>query len=350
MIKSNGLRNLSGKALRLVCAVAACLLPVQAKGEPVRVCVTTPDLGSLVQEIGGERVSLTIFGKGTEDPHFLEPKPSFVKALSLADIFVQTGLDLESGWAPLIIQNARNSKVVPGARGFVDASSVISPLEVPTGHVDRSMGDVHPGGNPHYLLDPINGLAVARLIRDRLSETRPQERALFHERYSSFRDRVAKALVGERLAARYDFEKLAILFEHGKLQPFLAEQGQTDLLGGWLGAMMPHFGVKVVADHNLWPYFARRFGIRVVGFMEPKPGISPTTKHLGELIQAMQAQGVKVILTVPYFDTRHARFLVERTGARIARMAHQVQSVPEVRDYLGMVDHNVQEVLRALRP
>jgi len=191
-------------------------------------------------------------------------------------------------------------------------------------------------------------LNVARLIRDRLGELRPEDRAFFNERYSSFRGRLAAAMVGESLAAQYDFEKLATLFEHGKLRSFLAAQGQENLLGGWLGAMSPYFGVKLVADHNLWPYFARRFGIQVVGFMEPKPGISPTTKHLAGLIGMMQAQGVKIILAAPYYDPRHAKFLAERTGAKIARMAHQVGALDEAHDYLRMIDYNVRQVLLAL--
>jgi ABC-type Zn uptake system ZnuABC Zn-binding protein ZnuA len=118
---------------------------------------------SLVREVGGDRVSVTYFAKGTEDPHFVEAKPSFIKALSQCDLYVQTGMDLEIGWAPVLLQNARNGAVLPGAPGYLDASKVISPLEIPTGPTDRSMGDVHPLGNPHYLLDPLNGPKVARL-------------------------------------------------------------------------------------------------------------------------------------------------------------------------------------------
>ncbi len=324
------------------------MITFSANGETLRVCATTPDLGSLVQEIGGERVSLTVFAKGTEDPHFLEAKPSFIKALSSADLFVQTGLGLESGWAPAILQNARNSKVLPGAKAFVDASSVISPMEVPQGSVDRSMGDVHPAGNPHYMLDPLNALKVARLIRDRLGELRPEDRPSFNEGYSSFRRKLASAMVGELLAEKYDFEKLAILLEHGRLYAFLQGEGQEALLGGWLGAMTHHFGIKAVADHNLWPYFARRFGIQMVGFMEPKPGISPTTKHLASLIGIMKEQGVRVILTSPYHNPRHASFLAERTGAKIARMAHQVGAVEGTDNYLSMIDYNIRQIVLAL--
>ncbi len=314
----------------------------------IQVCTTTPDLGSLVREIGGDHVSVTVFAKGTEDPHFLEAKPSFIKAMSQADLFVQSGMELEAAWAPAILQNARNGKVLPGAGGYLDASVVISPLEIPTGPVDRSMGDVHPAGNPHYLLDPLNGLKVARLIRDRLGDLRPEKRSFFLERFSSFRLKVGAAMVGETLARQYDFEKLAVLFEHGRLRAFLADQGQENLLGGWLAAMLPYFGAKAVADHNMWPYFARRFGLSIIGFMEPKPGISPTTRHLGDLVSKMRAEGVKGILTAPYYDPRHARFLADGTGAKIARMAHQVGGPEGTEDYLRMTDYNVRQVLSAL--
>ena len=150
--------------------------------KPVQVCATVPELGNLAQEIGGDQVKVTVFAKSQEDPHFIEAKPSFIKALSQADLFLQIGMELEIGYAPVLLQNARNSRVLIGAPGYVDASKVITPMEVPTGIVDRSMGDVHPQGNPHYLLDPLNGLLVARLIRDRLIEVRPEKKPFFEER------------------------------------------------------------------------------------------------------------------------------------------------------------------------
>ena len=150
----------------------------QGDARPLQVAVTIPDLGSLVREIGGDQVAVTVFAKGTEDAHFVEAKPSFIKTLSEADLFIQMGLEMEMGWAPVLQQNARNAKVLPGARGFLDASTVITPLDVPTGPVDRSLGDVHEAGNPHYLLDPINGLRVARLIRDKLIELRPERQRI----------------------------------------------------------------------------------------------------------------------------------------------------------------------------
>jgi len=316
--------------------------------KPLQVCATVPDLGNLAQEIGGDQVKITVFAKSQEDPHFIEAKPSFIKALSQADLFLQIGMELEIGYAPVLMQNARNSRVLIGAPGFVDCSKVITPLEVPTGIVDRSMGDVHPLGNPHYLLDPLNGLLVARLIRDRLIELRPEKKPFFEERYAMLYRKIGDALVGEKLARKYEFEKLASLYEEGKIESFFKEQKEEGLVEGWLGMMLSYRGSKVVADHNLWPYFARRFGISLVGFLEPKPGISPTTKHLQDLVEQMKADKVKVILSSPYFVIRYAQFVSKNTGAKIVLLAHQVGSRPGTDSYIRMIDYNVRELAKAL--
>jgi ABC-type Zn uptake system ZnuABC Zn-binding protein ZnuA len=318
--------------------------------KPLQVCATVPDLGNLAQEIGSDQVKITAFAKSQEDPHFIEAKPSFIKALSQADLFLQIGMELEIGYAPVLLQNARNSRVLSGAPGYIDCSKVITPLEIPTGVVDRSMGDVHPLGNPHYLLDPLNGLLVARLIRDRLIELRPEKKPLFEERYAMLNRKIGDALVGEKLARKYEFENLAILYEQGKVEPFLREQKEDGSLGGWLGMMLPYRGSKVVGDHNLWPYFARRFGISLVGFLEPKPGISPTTKHLQALVEMMKAERVKVVLSSPYFEIRYAEFVSKNTGAKIVPLAHQVGSRPGTDSYIRMIDYNVRELVKALGP
>jgi ABC-type Zn uptake system ZnuABC Zn-binding protein ZnuA len=257
-------------------------------------------------------------------------------------------MDLESGWAPVLLQNARNAKILPGAPGYVDASSVITPLEVPTTPVDRSMGDVHPLGNPHYLSDPKNGLKVAALLRDKFSAQQPENVRYFTNRYMNFRQRVGAALVGESLSKKYEFEKLVLLFEHGKLGEFLQSQGEGASLGGWLALMNRHFGAKVVADHNIWPYFARRFGVMVIGFLEPKPGIPPSTAHLNALVQIMKVSGVKAVLAAAYYDPRYASFIAEHTGAKIATMANQAGARPGTEEYLSMVDFNVQQIAVAL--
>ncbi len=336
--------------LLMVLGITAAATAAPA-AEPVRIIATVPDLGSIAEAIGGDRVRVKVLAKPTEDPHFVDPRPTFVRAMNQADMYLQVGMELESGWAPVLLENARNSDVLPGGPGYVDASEAVIPLQVPTTTVDRSMGDVHPLGNPHYMADPVQGLRVARLVRDRLFELRPAERAYFDNRYRDFADRLARALVGPTLADRYGIEgveKLARLQERGKLAGFLESQGELSALGGWLGTLLPHYGTKAVDDHNMWPYFARRFGIDIVGHLEPKPGIPPTTKHLRALIERMQAERIGVILTSVYYDPRHARFVSENTGARVVAMAHQAGARPGTEDYLAMVDYNVRQLASAL--
>jgi ABC-type Zn uptake system ZnuABC Zn-binding protein ZnuA len=248
----------------------------------------------------------------------------------------------------VLLQNANNPKILPGRPGFLDASVVITPLEVPLVPVDRSMGDVHPFGNPHYLLDPINGLKVAALIRDRLGQLRIDQRPYFAARYAEFARRLGEALVGPALAKQYDAEKLAQLYERGKLASFLASQGDEGRLGGWLGELQRGFGTKGVDDHPIWAYFAHRFGLTITGHLEPKPGVPPTTKHLQELVHLMRAEGVKVVLAAAYYDPRHAEFVARETGAKVVRMANQVGARPGTESYLDTIDYNVRELSKAL--
>ncbi|MBI3757638.1 MAG: zinc ABC transporter substrate-binding protein [Deltaproteobacteria bacterium] len=324
------------------------LAPSSVSAQTLQACVTVPELGSLLQEVGGEHVTVTVFAKGTEDPHFVEAKPSFIKALSSCDLYVQIGMELEIGWAPILLREAGNGKVLPGAPGHIDASTVITPLEVPSAPVDRSMGDVHPFGNPHYLLDPLNGLKVAALLRDRLSDLQPANTQSFTERYQAFRQRLGITLVGEPLAKKYEYEKLALLFERGKLLDFLQSQGDDAQLGGWLSAMWPHSGAKVVVDHNMWPYFAHRFGITIVDSLEPKPGIPPTTAHLSTVVNRMKQDGITTVLAAAYYDPRYAQFISENTGATVVNMAHQAGARPGTDDYLALIDYNVRQLAAAL--
>ena len=328
--------------------VLACLLAsVSLAAEPLRVCATVPELGSLAEEVGGAEVAVTVFTKGTESPHFTVPKPSFIKALNACHAYVQIGLELEIGWAPALLQSARNNAIVPGGTGFIDASEVISALGVPSGQIDRSMGDVHPGGNPHYLLDPLNGLRVAALLRDRFAALRPEAERHFAARYADFRQRLGAALVGEALSRKYDFEKLALLAQHGRLVDFLDSQGDAALLGGWLATLPKLTGTKVVAEHDAWAYFAARFGLQVIAFLEPVPGVPPTTSHLGAVIEKMRAEHIGVVLTIAYYDPRYARFVTEKTGAAVVPFAHQVGARPGTGDYLSMMDYNVRQLAAA---
>jgi ABC-type Zn uptake system ZnuABC Zn-binding protein ZnuA len=323
-------------------------VPAVSASEAARVFTTTPDLAALVREVGGDRVRVTSMVKGREDAHFAEAKPSFIKDLSRADLFVQVGLDLEAGYVPLLLANARNARVLPGAPGFVDASRAIQPLDVPSGVVDRSMGDVHAGGSPHYLLDPLRGFEVAKLLAAKLSELRPEDAGIFGERLDAFRKRLSVALVGEALAGKYDAFKLALLAERGGLATFLDEQGDRAALGGWLGTMLPFAGSKVVDDHAMWSYFAARFGLKVAAHLEPKPGIPPTTSHLKNVIDRMKADGVRVVIASPYYDPRHAALVADATGAKIAALAHQVGGRDGTDEYVALIDYDVRTVAAAL--
>ncbi len=339
--------------LRFVLVLLALCAVVQATparaDAPIKIFATLPDLGSIARSIGGSAVAVTVMIKGGEDPHFVEAKPSFIKILSESDMLLLNGLELEVGYVPLLLQNARNPRVLPGNPGYVDCSTAVTPLEVPAGTVDRSMGDVHPFGNPHYLTDPINGVKVADLVRAKLTELRPQLAGQFANAFAAFKNQVAVALVGEVLAKKYDVMKLALLADHGQLDAFLGSQGDTPQLAGWLGAVRPYRGTKFVDDHNIWPYFSARFGLELFGHLEPKPGIPPSTSHLGELIAKMQEAKVHLLIAAPYYDPRHARFVADNTGARVATLAHLSGAVPGTTEYVQTIDHNVHEIIAAVK-
>ncbi|MBL8843086.1 MAG: zinc ABC transporter substrate-binding protein [Planctomycetes bacterium] len=331
--------------------LVAWFAALAASSEPLRVCCTVPSIGSIAQEVGGDRIALTVFAKGGENPHFLDARPSHVKALAAADLFVQQGMELEIGWAPVLLQQCRNAKVQPGQLGFLDASVVVTPLEVPTAPVDRSHGDVHPGGNPHYMTDPVNGLKVARLLRERFTQLLPEAADGFAQRCARFEQRLCRALVGDALADAFPADtviKLAELQADGRLAAFLQQQGRSEKLAGWLGVLAPYAGTAVIADHNQWIYFGRRFGLLFAGYLEPKPGVAPSTRHLGELIGAAPAANVKLVFTAPGFDPKSARFVAEKLGLPLLSLAHEVGATATATDYVAMVQFDVEQIGAAL--
>jgi ABC-type Zn uptake system ZnuABC Zn-binding protein ZnuA len=334
-------------AALLLCLGAAAQAPA-----PLRVCVTTPDLAALCSAVGGDDVAVTALVRGPEDAHFLLARPSMLRELSRAELLVDVGRELEIGWLPLLVDNARNAAILPGGRGRLVAGDAVRVLGLLPPSTDRSHGDVHASGNPHFLLDPLCGLQVAAAIEARLAELRPQRAAAFAEGRQRLRREIAIAMVGEAVAGRYGFdaEGLAKAFGKGTLDEVLSEHGDGDDVGGWFAAMRPFRGAPVVADHDLWPYFAERFGLRVVELLEPRPGVAPTTAHLGAVIEAMRRQQVTAILTAPYFAPRHAEFVAERTGARVAKLAHQVGALRGCDTYVAFVEHNVRELAAALGP
>src|SRR3981081_3111767 len=251
-------------AIVLVCALAGS--PAGRAENKLKIITATTDLASLAQEVGGDKVDVESIAKGYQDPHFGEAKPSFLLKLRKADLLIVVGLELEIGWLPPLITQSTNPKIQVGAPGYLDASRFAKILEIPTGQVTRAEGDVHPLGNPHYWLDPENGLRIAKGIADKLSEMRPGDAAYFAQRYSDFEQR-------------------------------LKEADQK-----WLGEVTPYAGRKIVTYHRSWPNFAEHFQLNVVGYVEPRPGIPPTPQHTVDLIGQMRRDNVKVIVVEPYFD------------------------------------------------
>jgi zinc/manganese transport system substrate-binding protein len=335
------------KYIILLITISLSMVSLSAADSPLNICVTVTDIGAITREIGGDKVKVTVFAKGHEDPHSIEARPSFVRALADADLFIQTGLELEVGWAPVLLKNARNDKVLPGAAGFLEVASAIAPLDVPMGVVDRSLGDVHPGGNPHFLNDPVSGFRAAKLIEGKLAQVSAENAAYFALRYTDFAKRLGERLFGVELTSKYDPSKLAQLVERGKLMDFLNSQKDDEKIGGWLGEVKSFKGRSVVADHTIWPYFSRTFSFDVVGYLEPKPGIPPTTRHLQELIAMMKKDAISVILTTPFFDPKHAHVVAEKSASYIAAMAHQVGSLTGTDDYISFIDHNVKALVGA---
>lgn len=313
---------------------------------PLQVVATTADLAAIARDIGGTAVAVTTLATASDDPHFATPKPSFIKVLHQADLFLQTGFDLEIGWLPPLMDQARNSKILPGGEGFFDGSSQVEPLGAAKGMVDRTLGDVHPRGNPHYLLDPLNGIAVAQGIAEKLSRLRPLRKKEFNKNFETFRRAIHTRLVGETLVDLYDPVKLARLFELGSLKDFLEQQKALPKLSGWLGDLLPYVGTQAIDEHDLWIYFANRFGLVVVDHLEARPGVPPSPRHLAHLVSRMTSQDIHLLLAVPYYDPKFVNFVAEKTGSRIARLKHQ-PSPGET--YAAFVDYNVTSLVAALR-
>ena len=289
------------------------LLSPAIAGAQLKVVATTEDLGSLASEIGGDKVSVTSLAKGYQDPHFVDPKPSFILAVSRADLLIVVGRELEIGWLSPLLTSSRNSKIQPGSKGYLDASLTVKILEIPSGQITRAMGDVHPLGNPHYWLEPGNGRRMAQAIRDKLSEVSPNDRALFAQRYADF---------DQRLAA--------------------AEQR-------WDATMAPYKGTKIVTYHRSWPNFMERFGLEVMGYVEPKPGIPPSPGHTIELIGEMKRQGAKLIIVEPYFDLKTPQAITNQLGGKVLVMAPSVGGTKEATDYIKLFDYDIGSLSSALK-
>ena len=286
------------------------LAPARAAGK-IQIMTATTDLASLAQEVGGDKVDVESIARGYQDPHFVDAKPSFLLKLKRADLLIVVGLELEIGWLPPLITQSTNPKIQVAAPGYFDASRFAKILEIPSGQVTRAEGDVHPLGNPHYWLDPENGLRIAKGIADKLSEMRPADAAYFAQRYADFEQRLKQA--DQR----------------------------------WLQEMKPYEGRKIVTYHRSWPNFAEHFHLNVVGYVEPRPGIPPSPQHTVELIQQMKRDNVKVIVVEPYFDLKTPNAIGRETGAQVLVLPPSVGGEKEITDYFKLFDYDITKLKQA---
>ena len=284
-------------------------LPAAAQ---LRVVTSTTDLWDIARQVGGTRVQVKHISTGYQDPHFVEAKPSFVLDLQKADIWAYIGLDLERGWAPVLLNGARNARILPGGSGDVDVSRVIPLLDVPTGNVDRSQGDVHPLGNPHYWLDPGNAVRIAQLFRDRFSQADPAGSSVYEANAAAFAARLA------------DSER------------------------EWAPQRARLKGKPIVAWHTSWRYLAEYAGLTIVGFLEPKPGVPPSPSHLAGLIETMQRTGARVIVMEPWYDRKTAQLVASKTGAKLVVLPPSVGGEKGLDDYVATLRHAISTLAEAV--
>jgi zinc/manganese transport system substrate-binding protein len=303
------------KCMTYVVAVSIALFaaaPARAQGK-LNVVTTTEDLAAIAREVGGDAIAVEAIARGYQDPHFVEAKPSFILKMQRADLLVVVGRELEIGWLPPLIQQSRNAKIQPGADGYLDASLQAQILDIPAGQVTRAMGDVHPLGNPHYWLDPENGKRIGKEIADKLSQFRPNQRAVFEQRLADFSSRLDAA------------EKR------------------------WLAQVAPYKGIKVVTYHRSYPNFAERFGLDIIGYVEPRPGIPPSPQHTLDLITEIKRQNVKIVMVEPYFDLKTPNAIGRQTGAVVLVVPPSVGGTKETTDYFTLFDYDINLLVEAIK-
>jgi len=278
----------------------------------IHVVTTTQDLKSIAEMIGGNKVDVFGIATGYQNPHFVDPKPSYIIKLSSADLFVTVGLDLETGWSPSLLNSSRNPKIQKGNPGYVDASTGVQLQQVPSS-INRGEGDIHIYGNPHYWLDPVNGKQIARNICDGLVRISPENKAFFESNLKTFDETLDQKL---------------------KL---------------WTSQMAKYKGTKVIAYHNEWCYFENRFGLQIVDFLEPKPGIPPSPAQLVKIIGEVKTNAIKIIISSPYFTTSSSDVVAKQTGAKVLTLATSAGAFETVKNYFDVFDYNINQLIAALK-
>ncbi len=281
-------------------------------GDKLSVVTSLPDLRSIAEIIGGDNVDVFAIATGYQNPHFVDPKPSYILKLSKADMFVTVGLDLETGWVPALLNSARNSSVMKGGPGYVDASVNVPLLQVPSS-INRGEGDIHIFGNPHYWLDPVIGKVIAQNILNGLVRLDGKNESYYRENLRKFND------------------------------------GIDAKLKEWTGKMLPFKGRKIIAYHNEWVYFEQRFGLQIADFLEPKPGIPPTPSQLAKVITEMKRENMKVIITSPYFTAESAELVARNAGGKVVTLATSVGAEQSIKTYFDLFDYNIGKMTDALK-
>ena len=296
----------------MVISAVALLSMVSLSFSQIKIVTTIQDLKSIAEAIGGEHVDAFSIATGYQNPHFVDPKPSYILKLSRADMFITVGLDLEIGWVPPLLNSARNAKIQKGGEGYVDASVNIPLLQVPTS-VNRGEGDIHIYGNPHYWLDPLNGKIIAENICTALKRIDPEHRAEYQANLKKFDDQV-----------------------DGKIKE-------------WEAKLSKFKNTKVIVYHNEWPYFEQRFGLKIVDYLEPKPGIPPTPSQLAKIINLMKRENIKIIINSPYFTSEAADLVARNSGGKAVTLATSVGAFPQIKNYFDLFDYNVNQLLSVLQ-
>ncbi len=300
------------KTFFLALLTGLCLALVNDAEARLEVVATTPDLGSIAEAVGGDRVSVTSLARGTEDAHFTSPRPSFIRVLNRADVLIENGAELEVGWLPPLVRNARNRAIIPGNPGRVKAADGVSLLDIPEGAVDRTMGDVHVSGNPHFLLDPLNAKIVAETIAAAFIELDPEGAGDYQSALETFQSRI------------------------------------DEKMEEWKEKLEPYEGTQVVTYHATYRYFAERFGFETVAMIEPLPGVEPTPRHLRDLIQRIRDENIRMIWAEPFRPSRSVDRVGDATDAVVLRLPELVGGVPDAEDYISLIDYNVRAIVDAL--
>ena len=332
--------------------LATLALPTAGWAQPsdLRIVTSLTTYATIAREVVGERAEVTSIARGDENPHFVQPRPSYVLDLKRANMFITTGLDLEL-WVPTLLDKAGNAKIREGTPGYVTAYGGIDLLDVPAS-VSRSGGDIHAFGNPHLWTDPVNGIIIADNIRSAVRRLDPSGAAEYDRRYADFRTRVLTAYVGEELLGLLGEDVVFDLVRKHTLWDFLGTQQfqghpLTDRAGGWLRDAAAFRGKRMVCYHKEWDYFSRAFGIPCIDYIEPKPGIPPSPRHVSDVITLMRDQNIHVLFSTNYYDANQVRSVATKTGAVAVMVPSNTEGAADTDTYIDLVSLWVRQLRAA---